>query len=140
MYPQSIKILVRSSTLDSGIQNQWQNSPKQSLLESSCVVSCVGPGRVKYLYQHDFYILESKYAISPALFLASANLRLTENSHETVSYLNAQELMDSKSNASRKVKSMPKSKNAKIRVILKPRDKIKGVDDTLLLEVTNHVD
>jgi hypothetical protein len=31
-------------------------------------------------------------------------------------------------------------KFAKIHVVLKTRDKIKGVDDILLLEVTNHVD
>ena len=113
IYPRSIKILVRSSTLDSGIRNQWRNSPKRSLLDSSCVISRVGPGRVKYLYQHDFFTFSNQNTrLVRRFFWCRRNLRSTENSHETLSYSNAQELMDSKSNASPKVKSTPKSKKS----------------------------
>ncbi len=106
IHPRSMKILVRSSTFDSGIQNQWWNSPKQSLLESSCVISRIGPGRVKYLYQHDFFTFSNHVL---RFFWHLRSLRSTENSHETLLYLNARELMDPKLNASPKVKSTPKS-------------------------------
>ena len=109
-YPRSIKILVRSSTLDIGIRNQWQNSPKRLLLESSCVISCVGPGCVNYLYQHDFFtFLNQNTRLVRHFFWRLHNLRSTENSHETWSYSNAEELMDLKSNASPKVVSTLKS-------------------------------
>jgi hypothetical protein len=111
--PNAHGMLHGASTLDSGIQNQWRNSPTRSLLDSSCVIFRVGPGRVKYLYQHDFFTFSNRNTrLVRRFFWRRRNLRSTENSYETLLYSNAQELMDSKSNASPKVKSTPKSKKS----------------------------
>ena len=52
-----MKISVSSSTFDSGIWNQLQNSPNLSEAKSSCVRSRVIPGLKNSRYQQDFLTL-----------------------------------------------------------------------------------